>query len=220
MGKIKSGILGSVSGKVGNVVGGSWNGVNYLRSLPAAVRQTNSVSQSNQRERFGLIGTFLRPLSGLVKIGFRADAVGMSAYNAAFTWNYHNVLLEENGLFSIDFTKAQFSRGNLPGALNASVSAPQAGQLVMQWANNAGQGKAVASDYLFYAIVEPESLEAEYVINAGTRAAATLTVVPPAQFVGKTVHVYLGFFSVDSLVSSVPKNGIANTVYAGEVVLQ
>ena len=38
MATIKKGILGGVSGKVGNVVGGNWKGVDYLRSLPAEVR--------------------------------------------------------------------------------------------------------------------------------------------------------------------------------------
>ena len=31
MGIINQGILGGVSGTVGNVVGGSWKGINYLR---------------------------------------------------------------------------------------------------------------------------------------------------------------------------------------------
>ena len=31
MGKISQGILGGVSGTVGNVVGGSWKGISYLR---------------------------------------------------------------------------------------------------------------------------------------------------------------------------------------------
>ena len=34
MGKIGKGILGGISGKVANVVGGNWKGIDYLRSKP------------------------------------------------------------------------------------------------------------------------------------------------------------------------------------------
>jgi hypothetical protein len=219
MGKIRSGILGAVSGRVGNVVGGSWNGVSYLRSLPAVVRQTNSVAQTAQRERFALMGSFLRPLSGLLKIGFRAEASGMTAYNAAFAWNFRNALTEVDGQSTIDFSKALLSKGNLPGAVQAIAELTESGEIRMQWANNAGESNAAGSDYLYYALVEPETLESVFRLNAGTREAGSLSIVPPVQFAGKSLEVYLGFFSVDSLVSSVPKNGIANSVYAGEIIL-
>ena len=31
MGKIAQGILGGLSGKVGNIIGGSWKGIDYIR---------------------------------------------------------------------------------------------------------------------------------------------------------------------------------------------
>jgi hypothetical protein len=52
MGTIKKGILGGVSGKVGNVVGGSWKGIDYLRVLPASVHNANSQPQISQRYKF------------------------------------------------------------------------------------------------------------------------------------------------------------------------
>lgn len=39
MGTIKKGILGGFSGKVGTVVGGSWKGISYMRSLPQKVKK-------------------------------------------------------------------------------------------------------------------------------------------------------------------------------------
>ena len=37
MGKINQGILGGVSGQVGNVIGGTWKGIDYLRIKPSSV---------------------------------------------------------------------------------------------------------------------------------------------------------------------------------------
>ena len=48
MGKISQGILGGFSGKVGNVVGGNWKGIDYMRVRPASVAnpQTNGDRKS------------------------------------------------------------------------------------------------------------------------------------------------------------------------------
>jgi hypothetical protein len=53
MGKINQGILGGVSGTVGNVVGGTWKGINYLRIKAASYSDAQSDIQVNQRNRFG-----------------------------------------------------------------------------------------------------------------------------------------------------------------------
>ena len=45
MGIIKKGILGGFSGKVGNVVGASWKGIDYIRSLPSTVRNPRTPRQ-------------------------------------------------------------------------------------------------------------------------------------------------------------------------------
>ncbi|MDD2265168.1 MAG: DUF6266 family protein, partial [Bacteroidales bacterium] len=45
MGTIKQGILGGFSGKVGNIVGASWRGIDYIRSMPASVRNPRTVAQ-------------------------------------------------------------------------------------------------------------------------------------------------------------------------------
>ena len=52
MGKIKQGILGAVSGKVGGVVGSSWKGIAYLKVLPASVANPNTAAQQTQRGAF------------------------------------------------------------------------------------------------------------------------------------------------------------------------
>jgi len=43
MGKINQGILGGFSGKVGNVIGGNWKGIDYMRVKPASVANPNQV---------------------------------------------------------------------------------------------------------------------------------------------------------------------------------
>ena len=52
MGKIKQGILGGFKGKVGTVIGSSWNGIAYMKGLPQSVRNSKSAAQIVQRDFF------------------------------------------------------------------------------------------------------------------------------------------------------------------------
>jgi hypothetical protein len=51
--KISQGILGGVSGTVGNVVGGSWKGINYLRVRAQHFQDAKTEGQVGQRAKFG-----------------------------------------------------------------------------------------------------------------------------------------------------------------------
>ena len=60
MGKIKQGILGGFKGKVGTVIGASWNGIAYMRGLAQSVKNPKTATQLQQRAYFkdlqGLVG--------------------------------------------------------------------------------------------------------------------------------------------------------------------
>ncbi len=52
MGKIKQGILGGFKGKVGTVIGVSWNGISYMRGLAQSVKNPKTAAQLQQRAFF------------------------------------------------------------------------------------------------------------------------------------------------------------------------
>ena len=60
MGKIKQGILGGFKGKVGTVIGASWNGIAYMLGLAQSVKNPKTAAQLQQRAYFkdlqGLVG--------------------------------------------------------------------------------------------------------------------------------------------------------------------
>ena len=59
MGKIKQGILGGFRGKVGTVIGASWNGIAYMRGLAQSHKNPKTAAQLQQR-------AFFTELHGLV----------------------------------------------------------------------------------------------------------------------------------------------------------
>jgi len=52
MGKIKQGILGGFKGKVGTVIGSSWNGISYMKGQAQSVRNPKTPAQMIQRDFF------------------------------------------------------------------------------------------------------------------------------------------------------------------------
>ncbi len=52
MGKINQGILGGFKGKVGTVIGASWNGIAYMKGLPQSQKDPKTAAQMAQRSYF------------------------------------------------------------------------------------------------------------------------------------------------------------------------
>lgn len=88
MGKIVSGILGGFSGKVANVVGASWKGIDYMKKLPSSVANPRTTPQVNQRSKFkGASEFFSAALSVWVKPLWDRFAQRQSGYNAIIQQN-------------------------------------------------------------------------------------------------------------------------------------
>ena len=63
MGKIKQGILGGFKGKVGTVIGSSWNGITYMRGLPQSQKDPKTAAQIAQRDFFREVQDLVGQLS-------------------------------------------------------------------------------------------------------------------------------------------------------------
>lgn len=219
MGTIKKGILGGVSGAVGNVVGANWKGIDYLRIKPSSVSNPNTDLQSTQRLKFSAVLRFLQPMTEFIRIGFKAYALKMSAFNAAFSYNYHNALTGSFPDFGLDYAKVLVSRGNLPGVINPACSSDEAGKVKLTWSNNAGGSLANDSDTLMTAIFNPATQQAFYLLNAGTRADEEVVVSVPADYAGQSVHCYISVMALGSVLTGQVKNSISSSVYAGSTVV-
>lgn len=217
MGTIKKGILGGVSGKIGNVVGGSWKGIDYLRVLPANVSDANSPSQITQRNKFMVVIKFLQPITEFIRIGFRGLAVKQTAFNAAMSYNFHNALTGEYPDIAIDYAQAAVSRGNLPAAVNPVCASAEEAKVSVSWEPNTGQGQASPDDVAMVLVYNPTLKEAIYVLNAGTRADATANVDLPNNFSGDDVHCYVCFMVLETALVGGAKNAISNSAYAGSI---
>ena len=187
------GILGEFSGKVGAVVGSSWKGKPVIRSLPQRKQSGSSVSQQQQREKFMLMSKFLRPLTDLINQGFQKTAIGMTAFNKAFSVN-HEAITGSYPDMRIDFPRIILSGGRLPLGEPPSLSSPETGKLLLTWKNGDGINRHLTSGSAFIAAYSEELnrwIFNQFPMGDG-RISCMLEVDP---FRGKPVQTYIGFIS-------------------------
>lgn len=211
MGIISKGILGGFSGTVGTVVGGTWKGIDYMRSQ--ATRRTNNPSQKQleQQAKFGLAIKFVQPLNGLFMLTFRNFAVEKTGINSALSYVLQNAITGTYPSYSIDYPNVLVSRGDLPNVLNPAATAAAGNTVKFDWTDNSGTGKAKASDKAVLVVYSPADKLALYTTGSALRSAGTENFAASI-FTGQTVETYIGFISEDG-------REIATSIYTGQVTV-
>lgn len=211
MGKISQGVLGGFSGKVGNVVGGTWKGIDYMRIKPANVSNPRTAGQVDQRSKFSTTLKFLQSMTDFLRVGFKLYANKMTQFNAAMSYNLNNAITGSYPNFTIDYANALVSRGGLTGAFNAAVSS-SGGLVEFTWDDNTGSGNAQATDKALLVIYNPAKDESIYDSAGAVRSATSQNLGMPASYVGDDVEAFIGFLSEDG-------KEVANSVYIGSVTV-
>jgi len=202
MATILNGITGGFSGKVGNIIGGSWKGIDYMRSRATSIAQPNTPAQLEQRARFRTVGKFLRPLIPFLRIGFKSQAVKMSGFNAAMSFNLGNAIIGTYPAFDIDYSKVSVSQGNLAGPLNPTTVSATAGAIQFTWEDNSWETDASAADQAVLVVYNPARQAAVSVIGGITRAVGAQTITLPDAFAGDEVQCYIAFTNASKSVIS------------------
>ena len=192
MATLKNGLLGGFSGKVGNYVGSSCRGVDYIKSLPVKMTNPRTKGQTKQRSNFIITQSFLRTFTPFIRIGFKDHAVdGKSAFNAAMSYNMMNSVKNGTDAREIDFSKVLISRGSLycSTTINASVTD---NHLHFEWDPVLNEN-AKSTDQVMILAYNSTRAEAVYDINAGKRKNASSYIDLPAGWNGDIIETYIAF---------------------------
>jgi hypothetical protein len=212
MGKIKQGVLGGFSGKVGTVIGGTWKGISYMRGIAPSISNPQTPPQLTQRQKFSLVMGFIQPLSEFLKTGFKNYAVKKTGINAAMSYNLRNAITGVYPAQTIDYANALVSRGSLPAALNAAAAAGAAGTVVFTWEDNSDESGASTADKSLLVVYDPVKRQAVTVNELAERADGTQTVTVPDSWSGDQVQCYLSFISESG-------HDVASSRFAGAVTV-
>jgi hypothetical protein len=201
MGIINQGILGGLSGKVGNIIGGSWKGIDYIRIKPSSVANPRTEGQVNQRNKFTATLEFLQPNIEFIRLGYKDYAIKMTAFNAAMSEVLNNAIEGTAPDFTVNYADALLSKGDLKSMLNGAFDVSVGTQINLTWSNNSNEINATTDDRMIFSVYNP--LKKESLVGYGSSRVdgATLKVLP-SNFSGDLVHVYTAFISSSGKISN------------------
>ena len=208
MGKISQGILGGVSGTVGNVVGGSWKGISYLRVKSDHYNDANSEKQVSQRTKFGACVALARSImQTIIKPIWNKKAVKMSGFNL-FTKTNLQVFNADGEI--ADFNQLQMTIGDLPLPNNIQIQddAATEGGIAVTWEDNSGVGSALATDKLGVVAICNGEVRVLQGVDITRDAEAANILLPFGA--GVEAQVYVFFQSAEYSTYSVDQHGTVN----------
>jgi hypothetical protein len=196
--------LDGFSDKVGTVMGGSWKGISYTHSLPQHVKNPRMEGQVSQRPKFAITLNFLKPVTGLLRTGWKLYAHRQSSFNAAMSYTLANAITGTYPDYAIDPGKVSVSHSSLAPAAGGTVT--------FAWKDNPGVGNAKQTDRALITVINPGKSEAVYSTAGAEGITVTQDITIPADWVGENVEAYIGFILKDG-------KEVANSVYLGTLTV-
>lgn len=208
MARYKKGINGPISGKIGNVVGSSWNGIDYLKQKPVRTAPPTEGELKN-RFVFELVHNWVHPLLEFVRIGFKNYSPTNYGYNAAKSLLNSTALHKDGFDSSIDPSKVFVSYGDLPVSADLKTELEE-NELVFTWDSSIGKNMN-ARDQVMLLAYDPQDQQLNYTLSGQFRYTGRdvleLNFLKPG-----TYHVYAAFRAEDRESQSM-------SVYLGTVEL-
>lgn len=200
MAKMKQGIFGGLSGKVGNLTGSSWKGTPVVKSRPQSVAYPATTGQVAQTTKMSAIVAFCKLiLSGWIKPLWDRAAVGMSGYNAFVKANiaefadgeindYANLVMSKGTMSPTSATDWNLNSG-------ATVS-------TIEWNGAEVSGLQLPTD-VAYALIINETTGEVSVASGAARSTGELSIdFADPLALGDVCHCYLAFKRANGTVIS------------------
>jgi hypothetical protein len=210
MGRFIKGILGGFSGKVGNIIGGNWKGISYMRSLAEPSKKPPTEQQLMQRARFAYAVHFLQPLHPVIKIGYRSQSVRKAPMNAALSQTLRQVVEGDYPAYRINYPALMVAKGTLPVPQSHQVQVVD-DDLEFTWTDTQENMNSQGQNYALLLAIG-DGVYPVYSMNEFRRINEGGVLPLPNGQSGSEVHCYLAFASEDDL-------SVSNSRYVGSVTL-
>ena len=208
MGVIKRGILGGFSGRVANVVGSSWKGIAYMKSLPLSVANPQTAGQTTQRNAFtAAVFAATSTLTTWIKPLWDRFAQQMSGYNDFVS---RNVEFFVDGVLTVPSSlKASVGILFVSPILDLSASVGT-GHIDIELSTANGTNGAATDDVYILVFNSTKTTWKGY-SNVTTRSVGNFFVADATMEVGDELDVWASFRKADGTI-------VSNSVYDTTVV--
>jgi hypothetical protein len=205
MGVLRQGIFGSVSGKIGNLIGSSWKGIAVLKTMPASVANPKTAGQIAQRTKMTNVVAFAQLiLATIIKPLWDRFSVQMSGFNDFVSTNLQ--------LFGSDVPypaeNLVISKGKMDSTtITSAIAVQNTKDVTINWTDDSGSGYKLATDLAY--IVAVNGTQSDVCAGGGliTRASGTATIsFNDNMLLGDGLYLYLAFRRADGTI-------VSNTAY-------
>ena len=199
MARIKQGILGGFSGKIGNIVGSSWKGIAVMKTLPLSVSNPRTAKQVTQRGKFSdAVELAQTILVGLIKPLWDRFAVKQSGFNHFL----QQFIKLKPGSDLASKVKMAMGQMDILFEFEASATANNH-QLSLRWTNDSGTGLKLKDDEIYCLVLDSNLKYVAQGSNIATREdeGATITL-PDSVHTGDVLNVYAAARRADGTVVS------------------
>lgn len=201
MARLNQGILGGISGAIGNVVGSSWKGIAVIKSKPLSVANPQSAGQVAQRTKMSNTVAFAQViLAGVIKPLWDRFAQKQSGYNAFVS---SNIALFTNQ-FANPAADLVISKGKMEATEITAVNATNGSPIVnLTFPTTSGTGFLLSSDVAYAVVVNETKEEVGYIAaDANREDGFTDVVMPSSVATGNVLQCYLAFRRNDGTIVS------------------
>lgn len=185
---------GFISGTLGELVGYSLRGKQYIRKRPERKAPPTEGELKNQF-MLKLVTAWLQPLKDFVRIGFRNYSQSFEGFNAAFSLLHKEALQKDGYESTIDPSKVRVSYGGVELPSSMEVGLSSAGKLVFSWDPTVG-AKGNPQDRVMLLAYNIEKQRAVYEVCGKMRHQGSDYLELSSDVPGK-YHVYMAFISKD-----------------------
>jgi hypothetical protein len=202
MALVQNPIVGEASGKFANAVFFRIFGKNVMRALPLTVHNPQTELQMTQRDKYKACVAYLRPVLAVIQKGWKEEAVGMSAFNAAIGYMVVNAVQQVGGVWQVDPTKLMHAKGTLMTADNLAATNPTGQTIIYTWQDNSGIGDASPDDQFVYVYFNTTINKVAFGFTTQKRSDQTYSFSAPAGWTGNDVAVFGFFLKSDGSIAS------------------
>lgn len=212
MAKLKKGIFGPVSGKIGPLVGATWMDIPYIRG--EAETKDNPVPRSTAQianeQKMKFTNILLMPFHPYFEVGFRLLAIQKTALSAAYSHSFHHAVTGEYPNLGVDYSKMMISKGKHPGLKNPVIELTGPDVLKIDWEDHPDP-RASFNDLLLLVVYSPAIHPSDGFIGGVRRTAKTTLFTFDPQLIGQELEIYLGLISANG-------KKVADSVYMGRII--
>ncbi len=197
MAKLNKGILGPISGKIGPVIGSSWKGKPYIKTVKKDTKErVPSHAQQAHHQKFIYLTRWLRPLHSYITKGFSNLAENTTEISACFSYNFQAAVMGSGDSLHIDYPSVRISKGQLKGIWLPSLVLLDENTLQLSW-QHIEETLSAYNDQLMLVIYNDELGISDGMIGGVKRSQKSCSFLFDRRLSGKPFHVFVGMIALN-----------------------